>query len=323
MRITHRQLEAFIQFMETGTVTAAAERMFVTQPAMSKMLAGLEIDLDLTLFHREKRRLIPTDEARLLYKEVRRLFASLADVERFAEDLRTFRTGELRIITASTIGLTLVADALAEFSKENPDVDVLMDMSSNVGPDVLAANVDIGFSVTQLQHPALKIEPLLHANSVCIVSKDHRLAGRSRVGPKDFENEEFISFTRDSRMRHITDGVFEQYRVIRKMRIEVFASAEANALVSRGVGVAIVEPLGVRQRFWPDVVAIPFDPAIEFTFSAFRPRDRISSPLANRFMQMLRRQIVDMHAGTTYLPDWMEVRLPGQARIAETQNRSG
>ena len=42
MRITHRQLEAFIQFMETGTVTAAAERMLVTQPAMSKMLAGLE-----------------------------------------------------------------------------------------------------------------------------------------------------------------------------------------------------------------------------------------------------------------------------------------
>ena len=147
MRITHRQLEAFIQFMETGTVTAAAERMLVTQPAMSKMLAGLEIDLKLTLFQREKRRLIPTDEARLLYNEVRRLFASLSDVERFAEDLRTFRTGELRIITGSTLGLTLVADALSDFCKENPEVDVLMDMSSNVGPDVLAANVDIGFSV--------------------------------------------------------------------------------------------------------------------------------------------------------------------------------
>ena len=115
MRITHRQLEAFIQFMETGTVTAAAERMLVTQPAMSKMLAGLEIDLNLTLFQREKRRLIPTDEARLLYNEVRRLFASLADVERFADDLRSFRTGELRLITGSTLGLTLVADSLADF----------------------------------------------------------------------------------------------------------------------------------------------------------------------------------------------------------------
>ncbi|APE45625.1 hypothetical protein BOO69_18840 (plasmid) [Sulfitobacter alexandrii] len=314
MRITHRQLEAFVQFMETGTVTAAADRMYVTQPAMSKMLAGLEIDLKLHLFDRVKRRLIPTDEARLLYKEVRRLFASLADVERFAEDLRTFRTGELRIITASTIGLTLVADAVADFARENPEVDVLMDMSSTVGPDVLAANVDIGFSVTQFQHPALKVEPLFHANSVCIVSKNHPLAGRSRVGPKDLEGESFISFTRDSRMRHITDGVFEQHRVSRNMRFEVFASAEANALVSRGAGVAIVEPLGVRQRFWPDVVAIPFDPSIEFTFSAFRPSDRIASPLANRFMDILRRHIRDMHDGVAYLPDWMEVRLPGKLR---------
>ncbi|MCC5970482.1 MAG: LysR family transcriptional regulator [Pararhodobacter sp.] len=316
MRITHRQLEAFIQFMETGTVTEAANRIFVTQPAMSKMLAGLEIDLKLTLFHREKRRLLPTDEARLLYNEVRRLFASLADVERFAEDLRTFRTGELRIITASTIGLTLVADAVAEFAKENPGVDVLLDMSSNVGPDVLGSNVDIGFSVTQYQHPSLKIEPLFHASSVCIVPKGHRLASRARVGPKDFEGEEFISFTRNSRMRHITDGVFEQFRVNRKMRIEVFASAEANSLVSRGVGVAIVEPLGVRQQFWPDVVAIPFDPVIEFTFSAFRQRERIAAPLANRFMDMLRRHIREMHDGVTYRPDWMEVRLPGQTHAA-------
>lgn len=316
MRITHRQLEAFIQFMETGTVTAAANRMLVTQPAMSKMLAGLEIDLKLSLFQREKRRLIPTDEARLLYKEVRRLFASLADVERFAEDLRSFRTGELRIISGSTLGLTLVADALSDFCKENPDVDVLMDMSSNVGPDVLAANVDIGFSVTQFQHPSLKIEPLFHASSVCILHKDHPLASRSRLRPQDLEGEEFISFSRDTRMRHITDGVFEQYRVARKMRIEVFASSEANALVSRGIGIAIVEPLGVRQNFWPEIVAVPFDPAIEFTFSAFRPRDRIASPMANRYMEILRDYIRKMSRGESYLPDWMEVRLPGEVRKA-------
>ncbi|MCX7561252.1 LysR substrate-binding domain-containing protein [Sulfitobacter sp. F26204] len=314
MRITHRQLEAFVQFMETGTVTSAADRMFVTQPAMSKMLAGLETDLDLTLFHREKRRLIPTDEAQLMYNEIRRLFASLADIERFAEDLRTFRTGELRITTAPMIGLTLIADAVAEFSKSNPEIDVLMDMSSNVGPDVLASNVDIGFSATQFQHPALTIEPLIHVNSVCIVSQNHRLAGRSHVGPKDLEGEEFISFARDTRMRHITDGVFQQYRVSRKMRIEVFASAEANALVSRGLGVAIIEPLGVRQKFWPNVVAIPFEPVIEFTFSAFRPRDRLASPLANRFLNILRRQIRELHDGVNDLPHWMEVRLPGDTR---------
>ena len=69
MRFTHRQLEAYIQFMETGSVTAAAERMRLSQPAMSKILAGLEIDLALTLFERKRKRLIPTHQAQLLYKD--------------------------------------------------------------------------------------------------------------------------------------------------------------------------------------------------------------------------------------------------------------
>ena len=64
--ITSRQLEAFRAIMEHGTVTAAAERLGVSQPAVSKILAGLEHEIGYPLFTRIKRRLAPTSEARLL-----------------------------------------------------------------------------------------------------------------------------------------------------------------------------------------------------------------------------------------------------------------
>ena len=63
MALTHRQLEAFHVFMETGTVTGAADRLRISQPAVSKILAALEYDLKLKLFKRVRKRLVPTNEA--------------------------------------------------------------------------------------------------------------------------------------------------------------------------------------------------------------------------------------------------------------------
>lgn len=310
MRITHRQLEGFVQFMETGTVTTAAERLFVSQPAMSKMLAGLEIDLKLKLFEREKKRLVPTDEAELLYKEVRRLFSSLTDIERFAQDLREFRTGELRIITATSIGHTLVSEAVVAFASEYRDVHIKIDTSSTVGNDVLRQNVDLGFSVTQFHHPSLHTEALFHAESVCVFPKGHRLLERETITPHDLEGADFISYTRDSRMRHLTDAVFEQQRVSRKMRLEVFTSAEANALVSRGLGVAIVEPLGVHFGNWSALEIRPFAPALEFTYSVMRPQDRGDVALAKRFLAILHPKIAAFAERSVPMPETLKIRLP-------------
>ncbi|RYF52247.1 MAG: LysR family transcriptional regulator [Comamonadaceae bacterium] len=313
MRINHRQLEAFRQFMEAGTVTAAADRFHVTQPAMSKMLAGLESDLGLALFTREKKRLIPTDDARLLYLEVKRLLSSVNAIERFAVDLRNIRAGNLRIITAASLGHTLVADTVAAFSRENPEIELSLDVSSTIGPDLLAQNVDIGFSVTQFHHPALSCEPMFHAEAVCVVPRSHPLSQRPCISPADLEGLDFISFQRNSRMRHIVDAVFEQHRVARRMRVEVFSSAEANALVSRGLGVAIVEPINVHYAHWPDVVGIPFTPAIDFTFSCMRPRERGNARLTDRFLDMLTRRIEEVSctaAGTAGL----KLRLPEGSR---------
>lgn len=313
MRINHRQLEAFRQFMESGTVTAAAERFHVTQPAMSKMLAGLESDLGLALFMREKKRLIPTDDARLLYREVKRLLSSVNAIERFAVDLRNIRAGNLRIITAASLGHTLVADAVAAFSRENPEIELSLDVSSTIGPDLLAQNVDIGFSVTQFHHPALSCEPMFHAEAVCVVPRSHPLSQRASIGPLDLEGLDFISFQRNSRMRHIVDAVFEQHRVARRMRMEVFSSAEANALVSRGLGVAIVEPINIHYAHWPNVVGIPFTPAIDFTFSCMRPRERGNARLTDRFLEMLTRRIEEASS-----PDagsgGLKLRLPDGSR---------
>ncbi len=322
MRIKHRQLEGFVKFMETGTVSAAADGMCVSQPAMSKMLAGLEMDLSLTLFRRHRKRLVPTDEAKLLFQEVRRMFASLSDIERFAQDLKAMRTGELRVVSAASIGRTLVADALADFSRANPAVKISLDVSTSVGSDVMGQNVDVGFSVTQLQQAALTTNILFHANAICIMAKNHPLATKDEIVPRDLAGESFVSFPRETRMRHIIDAVFEQHRIQREMNTEVFSSVEAIELVSRGMGVAIVEPLGLYYKFREDIAFRPFSPAIEFTFNVVLPRDRKRSALTDSFLEYLRLRVAALIDREIEQPNsGLSIRLPRS--INAEDNTSG
>ena len=95
-----RQCEVFRVVMEAGTVTAAADLLHVSQPAVSKILAQLERDLGFRAFLRVRRRLVPTPEAQALYDEVRRAFVSLDYLTRFARDLKGLRQGRL-VLAAS------------------------------------------------------------------------------------------------------------------------------------------------------------------------------------------------------------------------------
>lgn len=291
MPLSHRQLDAFRMFMETGSVTAAAERLRVSQPAVSKSLAALEYDLGLALFVRSKKRLVPTHDAQLLHREVERLFASLNDIESFARDLRYLKSGELHIASAASVGHTLVADSIASFAAEHHKARIVFNVTTTVSQIVISQQVDLGFSLIQVQHPALLNEPLFHGRGVCVVPRGHRLVGRDVVTAEDLQDEQFISFMRDSRMRHIIDAAFEQRRISRYQQYDVFTSVEACALVSRGLGVSIVEPLGVAYAQWPDLWVARFEPAIRFTFNVMRPRHRAPSRLADAYLGHLNKAI--------------------------------
>ncbi|MBR1217217.1 LysR family transcriptional regulator [Bradyrhizobium sp. U87765 SZCCT0131] len=311
MALTHRQLEAFQVFMEMGTVTAAADRLRVSQPAMSKILAALEYDLKLKLFKRVRKRLMPTNEAHLLYVEVRRLMTSISDITEFARDLAHLRSGELRIAAAASIGHTLLADAIAAFAREHDKTRINLNVSTSISQLVTSQKVDLGFTLLQIQHPALVTEPLFHARAVCIVPADHRLAGRAAISVDDLEGEQVISFMRESRMRHLIDAKFEERGVSRLTQYEVFTSVEASGLVARGLGVSIVEPLGVLYRSDPSIAICRFEPAIEFTFFAMRPRHLETTRLATAFMEELDRHI---QALCRKRDDWLKIRLPGKSR---------
>jgi hypothetical protein len=90
--------------------------------------------------------------------------------------------------------------------------------------------------------------------------------------------------------------------------------------VSRGCGVALVEPINIRYGHWPQVVGIPFVPSIEFTFSWMRPRERGNSRLSNRFLEILTQRIADIAEGHATDVPHLRLRLPARERLATSPN---
>jgi DNA-binding transcriptional LysR family regulator len=286
MMITPRQLEAFAAVMERGTVTAAAERLGVSQPAVSKILAGLELEIGYPLFTRIKRRLAPTSEAQLLAGEVSRLYRGLERVSEVAREIRDRQVGDLHIYSTPALGRTVLPDVLAGFLKRHAKAHVVFHVRSStyVNQKMVDQQLDLGFSMMPFEHPAMVAEELSRAAAVCVLPGDHRLARRKVVRPADLRGERFLSFPLDGRMRHLIDAAFEQDRIERRTQVDVYSSAEACALAARGVGVSIVEPFTARDYRGEGIAIVPFEPRIRYLFRAMRPRYRKPSRLADAFL---------------------------------------
>ncbi|MDW6021129.1 LysR substrate-binding domain-containing protein [Mesorhizobium sp. BAC0120] len=290
-----RQIEAFRAVIEAGSVTAAAERLRISQPAVSKLIMELEHSTKLTLFARDKRRVIPTPEARLLFEEIDRVFHSMDRIERFADDLREKRAGHVRLGCLPSLGLRVVPDLVARLSLERPDVHLTVHVrtSAKIADWVLSQQIDLGISLLRMDHPSVKVEPLTRANAVCILPPGHPVAAKSTITPEDLTDVPFIGLGREDRAEQMVSRVFDHRGVPRRVQLETNLSAVACRLVSSGAGVSIVDPFTAAEFPSSDIVIRPFRPAIGFEMWLLYPSHRPRSRLIEEFVGELRETIAE------------------------------
>lgn len=133
MMMNLRQMEIFRAIMLTGSISAAAKLLHVSQPAVSRLIAYTEQRIGLVLFKRIKGRLYPTPEADRLFIEIRTLFQSVERVNEVAEDLVEQRIGHLRIACSSNLGQSLLPKAIKTFSDKHPLPHIIMHTSAPPG----------------------------------------------------------------------------------------------------------------------------------------------------------------------------------------------
>ena len=280
--IQSRQIEAFRAVMLTGAMTAAAEMIHITQPAVSRLIRDLEAELGFPLFHRRGNLVQPTGRARALLEEVERSFVGLQRIKDFADDLRV-RGGMSLKVGALPAMAGFLPRFVAQFGRERPHLHILVDsLPSNVVREQVAiGQLDVGVTLAPFRTPGLTLTPL-EDTIVIAIPRSHRLAEKTWVEAKDLNGEDLIllaKFSHDTR-HPIALGL----QSIRPGRItETSLSTVACVLVSEGMGVAIVDPFGASEFAGKGLVLRPFKPSAAVGVAVVHSSERELSPVAREF----------------------------------------
>lgn len=269
-------LEAFRVTMQTGTISAAADALGRSQPAVSRMLDRLETELGIKLFDRRKGRVVPTHQAHALVDEIERTFVSLSSLGDFARRLRDGEEAALSIAALPALGLDFMPEVIARFRALRPNAGVILNvrMSVSVEAWVATQQVDLGFAETPFKRSGFETRIFADTRYVAAIPAGHPLAEREVVQPNDLRGESLISWSATVSARRMLDDILQGAGVGVRARYESTMSLTMCSMVRRGLGIALVDPFSAWTQRDRALVFRPFRPALPCRFALLVPEMR-------------------------------------------------
>jgi DNA-binding transcriptional LysR family regulator len=287
-----KALRSFHAIVRTGSVTAAAREMGLTQPSVSRILAQLEADLGFELFYRDRGRLVPSADGLQLFKEVDLALRQMDRIAMAVSDIATLRTGELKIVAPPSFSEGVLPDIVTDFLAEHPLVRLTIDSRSVETAKSLIATraVDLGFVKLPVDRPDLRLTRIMTSRIVCVMSSAHRLAPRRELGPAPLKDEPLILLGLGRASRTQIEAAFVEAGVTPLVRVETHTIASACALAARGVGIALVnERLARPYLRVNELEARSFKPKLVQEYAAATSALTDPSRLAATFLDHARR----------------------------------
>ncbi|NYT58623.1 LysR family transcriptional regulator [Alcaligenaceae bacterium] len=287
-----KNIEAFRAVMLSGSMTIAARDIHTTQPNVSRMIAHLEHELQMSLFERVGNKLHPTDEAIAFFKEVERYYLGLKTLRETAHNIKRFGSGRLRIATAPALGMGFISGVVRRFSDASPGVTVSVRTNNSATIEQLISSqlCDLAFAVYAGGGNSndVKTEKLVDARGVCVLPPGHRLESHVMIEARDLEGEAFVSLSHHDGLRERIDALFEHENIMRTMLVETEFLSTVCCMVKDGLGVSIVNPLVAKDYIAGGLTIKPFSPRVDFPVYMLSPRHRPDSVLASRFADIVR-----------------------------------
>ncbi|HUD93034.1 LysR family transcriptional regulator [Sphingobium sp.] len=263
--LTVRQIEMFRAVMITKTVSGAARMLGTSQPGLSRMLAHMEDRLHFRLFDRTRGRLVPTQEARILFDEIEHIYKGFDDLSHVIRRLAKGEDRLFRVGASPSLGHSIVPPMLARLTANYPGLTIQFDiLSVEQATDYLALQRgDYALSVFPIDHPNILSSRIGTGRMVCAVPSGHPLAASERISVADIADEQLQSFRPDTpHGRAIADMFARAGRTLEIATYIRFAET-AVAFVANGMGIALVDSFTAMQPHADTVRFLEFeDPGV-------------------------------------------------------------
>ena len=271
------QVEGFLEVARRGSVSRAAEALFITQPTLTARLQGLERELGSPLFLRTPHGMRLTDAGRAWIPFAERALRALVDGRDALEQVMSASAGHLMLAAAPAVSTYVLPELLERFVASHPRVEVSVRTghSEDVVDLVLHDEVQIGLGRT-IHHPDLELRPFHTEELVLVCAPDHPFTKRRAVAMADVAAQKLIMFDRTSSYYEITQSAFLSAGLKLRGLMELDSIEAAKKMVERGLGVALLPGTAVAREASGRtlrVVAMKDAPPMHNSIVVFRRRD--------------------------------------------------
>jgi DNA-binding transcriptional LysR family regulator len=284
-----KSLRVFINVMEEGTLAQAAAKMNLSQSAASRLIQILEEEYSVTLFHRDKKRLLPTSEGESFYPEALRILSSIDEIPTVFRQLKSERLRPLRIICHPRLVNGLVVPAMISLAKREPKVGMKLEVHPrrHLGRRILHDLYDVGISALPLPVEGIQPQHLANLDVCVVVSKDHKLASRTSVTAEDLVGEAYIALDETTLLRKVVDDELRRSGQVLPITHEVSSSSAAIRMTIAGLGFTLTDRIGFDPKMADLLAVLPWTPNIQEKLGYFVSSGPTPHPMRDAFVECL------------------------------------
>jgi DNA-binding transcriptional LysR family regulator len=287
----HR-LRVFCTAARTLNFSRAAEENYITQSAVSRIVKGLEDELEVQLLQRQRGNIALTSIGKEFYQRAQEILkmyaATMKEVDRLANSVK----GLLSVGTSTTVARYLFPDLIYKFRHQYPTIEVnhLMANTQGILKSLIAGDIEVGLVEDKVYYPGVLSETLCKDELVLIVNKDHPLAEASSINKEELLEEPFIRREKGSGTRHMMETRLRDEFDIEPDDLNVVMTSASSDLIIRsteeGIGIACVSKWAVREKL---------------ANGSLKTLDMCAEPLSREFMIIRLDQELNTHVAQTFL----------------------
>ena len=288
----YRHIEVFYSVFIHGSVTKAAQDLNVTQPSISKILSQSESDLGIKLFERLNKKMIPTQEAKILFPYAQKVHNNLSNFKKVSSNLVEKPQGDLNIAATHALGIDYLPEAISKFSALNSKAtfETVTLHYEEIIKQVLELKVDVGIVYDPVKHDDLINQPIINGKFVVIAPQSF-FPNKTVVNINDIKTQPFIKITDKVGPRGPLGSKIEEYLLKNSLNLNPTFNTEtyqvALALVSKGMGITITDKISAESSSHPNIKILDLKPDLEFSLEIVYSKSNPLSLINKSFISFL------------------------------------
>lgn len=244
------KLKIFKVVYEEGSFTKAAEKIHISQPAVSIQIKNLEERYGLILFDKLGKNITPTEAGRVLYRYAVRIFQEVENAEKALTDIKNLERGQLVLGASTTPGTYILPEILGCFKKAYPRVQTKLQITNSrqIINSILQNKIELGVIGGKKQYPPqIKSRTLCQDELVVITPRDFSYTG-SQLSPADLKGQDFILREPGSDTRKHTLKLLELIDGRQRISLELTGPEAVKEAVRAGLGISLISSLAIKKE---------------------------------------------------------------------------